>query len=386
MGDRTATIVRSPRLFDTGVHHGNLTRGCDLEGDLAGGSGEVSADSGLFTGAKLTWAARTERPDTAATATSPEELLAAAHAGCYAMALSHTLAEAGHTAARLDVKAVVHFTPDGGGPRSTSPSPAGRPASTGPGSSELAQQGEQGCPMSNLFRAGTEIRPEATLGCEPRRPVFVPLAVCRSISVVLLPRTAGAGIWVQRLLGLATWVVLLALLRGEGRSVRIQVAAVMVAATMLEYTASPLLGLYTYRLQNVPSFVPPGHGLVYLAALTVGRAVSVPAWNGRSSAPRSAGRRLGDVRHHDRVAAGHRRRDPLLLPGRIPAAWAAADGVRRGVLRHRVPGAGGDVDRHLGVGAARLPGGHHAGQPAQRHRRRLRLAGHDRHGSGGLVG
>jgi hypothetical protein len=55
--------------------------------------------------------------------------------------------------------------------------------------------------------------------------------------------------------------------------VRYQVGAVIVAATMLEYTASPLLGLYTYRLHNVPSFVPPGHGLVYLAALTIGGAM-----------------------------------------------------------------------------------------------------------------
>ncbi len=105
-----------------------------------------------------------------------------------------------------------------------------------------------------------------------RRPVLVPLVVCGWIGVVLLA-DAGAGIWFQRLLGLGTWIVLIALLRGENRSVRIQVAAVVVAATMLEYTASPLLGLYTYRLHNVPSFVPPGHGLVYLAALTVGRAV-----------------------------------------------------------------------------------------------------------------
>jgi hypothetical protein len=63
--------------------------------------------------------------------------------------------------------------------------------------------------------------------------------------------------------------------------VRVQVAAVIVAATMLEYTASPLLGLYTYRLENVPSFVPPGHGLVYLAALTIGNAVLGTAWNRR---------------------------------------------------------------------------------------------------------
>jgi hypothetical protein len=93
------------------------------------------------------------------------------------------------------------------------------------------------------------------------------------IAAVLLS-DEGAGIWQQRLLGLCTWTLLIALLRGESRSVRYQVGAVIVAATMLEYTASPLLGLYTYRLHNVPSFVPPGHGLVYLAALTIARALT----------------------------------------------------------------------------------------------------------------
>jgi hypothetical protein len=84
----------------------------------------------------------------------------------------------------------------------------------------------------------------------------------------------GAGIWSQRALGVFTWMLLIALLYGESRSVRIQVGAVIVAATMLEYTASPFLGLYTYRLENVPSFVPPGHGLVYLAALTINSALT----------------------------------------------------------------------------------------------------------------
>jgi hypothetical protein len=93
------------------------------------------------------------------------------------------------------------------------------------------------------------------------------------IAAVLLA-DEGAGIWSQRLLGVFTWGLLVALLRGESRSVRYQVGAVIVAATMLEYTASPLLGLYTYRLHNVPSFVPPGHGLVYLAALTIARALT----------------------------------------------------------------------------------------------------------------
>ncbi len=101
-------------------------------------------------------------------------------------------------------------------------------------------------------------------------------AVCLIVSAwlgALLLMDVGVGIWGQRALGLATWIVLVALLRGESRSVRVQVAGVVVAATALEYTASPLLGLYTYRLHNVPAFVPPGHGLVYLAALTIGGAV-----------------------------------------------------------------------------------------------------------------
>ena len=92
--------------------------------------------------------------------------------------------------------------------------------------------------------------------------------------VVVLVADEGAGVWFQRFLGACTWALLIALLRGEARSVRYQVGAVIVAATMLEYSASPLLGLYTYRLHNVPSFVPPGHGLVYLAALTIAGALA----------------------------------------------------------------------------------------------------------------
>jgi hypothetical protein len=93
--------------------------------------------------------------------------------------------------------------------------------------------------------------------------------------VLLLDR--GAGIWWQRLLGLGTWLLLLALLRGETALVRAQVAVVVVFATAVEYTFSPLLEVYVYRLENVPAFVPPGHGLVYLAALAMGRSEWVRA-------------------------------------------------------------------------------------------------------------
>lgn len=75
----------------------------------------------------------------------------------------------------------------------------------------------------------------------------------------------------QVLLGLLTWALLLVLLRRESRLVRAQTFVVLALATAVEYTFSPLLEAYTYRLGTVPAYVPPGHGLVYLAALSLGR-------------------------------------------------------------------------------------------------------------------
>jgi hypothetical protein len=80
-----------------------------------------------------------------------------------------------------------------------------------------------------------------------------------------------AGLTRQRLIGVATWALLVALLAGESRTVRVQVVLVILAATCVEYSASVGLGLYSYRLGNVPSFVPPGHGLIYLCAIAMGR-------------------------------------------------------------------------------------------------------------------
>lgn len=91
--------------------------------------------------------------------------------------------------------------------------------------------------------------------------------------VLLLDR--GADVWEQRALGLGTWVLLLTLVRRESPLVRAQVAVVVAFATAVEYTFSPLLEVYVYRLGNVPAFVPPGHGLVYLCALAIGRAAWV---------------------------------------------------------------------------------------------------------------
>ena len=81
----------------------------------------------------------------------------------------------------------------------------------------------------------------------------------------------GSTVAQQYLLGALTWTLLIVLLRRESSMVQLQTVIVIAFATLVEYTFSPLLGVYTYRFDNVPAFVPPGHGLVYLAALTMGR-------------------------------------------------------------------------------------------------------------------
>ena len=106
----------------------------------------------------------------------------------------------------------------------------------------------------------------------------IPAVVALWVAVVL-GMDVGATLTEQRLLGLGTWVLLLALLRHESRATRVQVAVVVVYASLVEYVCSGWLGVYVYRLHNVPAFVPPGHGLVYLAALAIGRS----AWAHRSA-------------------------------------------------------------------------------------------------------
>jgi osmotically inducible protein OsmC len=130
------------------------------DGDLASGSGKVDADSGAFSGLPISWPSRTEEPGGQ---TSPEELIAAAHAGCYAMALSHTLAEAGNPPERLEVSAVTSFEP-GRGVVSSNLTVRGRvPGLDAAGFEDAAREGEQNCPVSNALRGNVEIGLEASL-------------------------------------------------------------------------------------------------------------------------------------------------------------------------------------------------------------------------------
>jgi hypothetical protein len=99
-------------------------------------------------------------------------------------------------------------------------------------------------------------------------------AVMGWISVVLLLDSEGS-LTLQRVLGALTWLLLAAVLWRETPLVRVQALVVVAFATAVEYTFSPGFEVYTYRFDNVPAYVPPGHGLVYLAALGLGRSAVV---------------------------------------------------------------------------------------------------------------
>ena len=134
------------------------------KGNLAGGSGTVRGATGAFGDQAVSWPARTEEPGGK---TSPEELIAAAHAACYAMALSHTLAQAGHEPEELNVDATATFEPKQGGGFHISTMDLrvrGKVPGIDPGTfQELAKKGEQGCPVSGALRNNVAINLEASL-------------------------------------------------------------------------------------------------------------------------------------------------------------------------------------------------------------------------------
>ena len=133
------------------------------EGDLLNGNGKVNVSSGALPEFTVTWATRTEAP---AGKTSPEELLAAAHASCYAMALSATLARNRTPPKRLHVTATSTFDKVGDGWKVTKMQldvTGDVPGLDQNKFSELARTGEKGCPISNALRNNVEISVNAKL-------------------------------------------------------------------------------------------------------------------------------------------------------------------------------------------------------------------------------
>ena len=123
------------------------------EGDLMSGKGTASAASGTFKGANLSWRARTEG---AQNATTPEELLAAAHASCFSMALSHGLSQGGHAPRRLETSCTVDFGPKSGGGfevKSSSMEVRGIvPGIDQPAFQKAAENAKSGCPISAALK------------------------------------------------------------------------------------------------------------------------------------------------------------------------------------------------------------------------------------------
>lgn len=134
------------------------------EGTLARGSGVVTLESSRAAEPlPVTWASRTARSDGK---TSPEELIAAAHASCYSMALSHGLTEAGTPPNRLTVSATVTFAQVDGGFRIARSALTVEASVPGVGEAaflEAAAAAKDGCPVSGALRGNVEVTVEATL-------------------------------------------------------------------------------------------------------------------------------------------------------------------------------------------------------------------------------
>ncbi len=86
---------------------------------------------------------------------------------------------------------------------------------------------------------------------------------------VALPLDRATSALEQSALGLTAWAFLVIALRVQPPAVRVQVATLVALATFLEIVGSIVWGAYRYRLENLPLYVPAGHGLFYLAALRI---------------------------------------------------------------------------------------------------------------------
>jgi lipoyl-dependent peroxiredoxin len=130
-------------------------------GSLMKGSGTIdSTTSGKLAPLDVTWASRTEDPQGR---TSPEDLLAAAHASCFAMALSHALAEGGNEAEELRTSARVTFVP-GTGITKSELSVRGRvPGMDEAAFRQAADEAKTGCPVSQALAGVPEITLDAQL-------------------------------------------------------------------------------------------------------------------------------------------------------------------------------------------------------------------------------
>lgn len=132
-------------------------------GELRGGNGQISSTSGVLQDTPYSFATRFEQ----ANGTNPEELIAAAHAACYSMAFAATLGRKGFTPQQIQTRAICSLSPQQpSGFKITKMrlETQGRVENIDEATfKQIAQEAEQGCPVSNVLRGGAQIELEATL-------------------------------------------------------------------------------------------------------------------------------------------------------------------------------------------------------------------------------
>jgi osmotically inducible protein OsmC len=130
-------------------------------GDLMSGSGEIhEVPSGAFGPLQVSWAARTEEPGGK---TSPEELIAAAHASCFAMQLSNMLAKAGSPPEQLSTSSTVTFVPGTGITKSALTVVGKVPGMDEAAFKAVADEAKETCPVSNALKNNVELSLDARL-------------------------------------------------------------------------------------------------------------------------------------------------------------------------------------------------------------------------------
>lgn len=134
----------------------------EWRGDLQGGSGTMSVPSGLFQDGNYSFASRFEEGP----GTNPEELIAAAHAGCFSMALSNILSEAGHQPQSVRTTAKVHLRNVDGQPTIARIDLVTEGQVSGIDEQQFGQyaaQAKEGCPVSRALAGVGEMNLDATL-------------------------------------------------------------------------------------------------------------------------------------------------------------------------------------------------------------------------------
>ncbi|MBZ9713673.1 OsmC family protein [Deinococcus multiflagellatus] len=132
------------------------------EGDLRSGKGTVSTGSGVLDGAQYSFGTRFENGK----GTNPEELLAAAHAGCFTMQLSALLANHGHTIEALDTQATCEMVKEAGGFKVSTMRLTVRGKITGSDQADFeahVRDAAEKCPLSRVMAGNVEIVHEAIL-------------------------------------------------------------------------------------------------------------------------------------------------------------------------------------------------------------------------------